>query len=213
MFQKYIGDNVATWFDWSKTTGLPVESMEDLVFVYGCTLVPSWAAAAFDDRTGNAQLSLASRTLDNGGVGFTWSNIRGTVEYHDSQLNPVCSLPVALTCSTLTSLPLFSQKEYSIPSSKSMRFHQVPPSKTRLVLGYSIILPGLHSPASQLPTQFPLRLQSPTLRLQSPTRRLQSPTLCLQCRTLRIQSHTLRLQCPTLCPRSPALQSPASPAA
>jgi hypothetical protein len=134
VFQKYVGDNVVTWFDWSKNKGLPVESMEDLVFVYGCTLVTSWAAAAFDDHTGNAQLSLASRTLDNGGAGFTWSNIRGTVEYHDSQLNPVCSLPDTLTCSTLTSFPLSSQKEYSIPSSKSMRFHQVPPSKTRSLL-------------------------------------------------------------------------------
>jgi len=102
VFQKYIGDNVATWFNWSKGKGLPVESMEDLVFVYGCTLVTSWAAAAFDDNTGNAQLSLASRTLNNGGTGFVWSNIRGTVEYHDS-LNPVrFLLRSGCTCHALT---------------------------------------------------------------------------------------------------------------
>ena len=111
VFQKYIGDNVATWFNWSKNEGLPVESMEDVVLVYGCTLVTSWAAAAFDDHTGNAQLSLASRTLNNGGAGFIWSNIRGTVEYHDSQVDPVCSLLVTLTRSALTSFPLSSQKE------------------------------------------------------------------------------------------------------
>ena len=111
MFQKYISDNVATWLNWSKDKGLPVENMEDLVFVYGCTLVSSWAAAAFDDYTGDAQLSLASRTLDGGAAGFTWSNIRGTVEYHDSQLNPVCSSFVTHTCSVLTLLPpLSSQK-------------------------------------------------------------------------------------------------------
>jgi hypothetical protein len=139
VFEKYIKDNVATWFDWAKNKGLPVKSMEDLVFVYGCTLVPSWAAAAFDDRTGDAQLSLASRTLNNQGTGFTWSNIRGTVDYHDSQLNPVCSLLATptLTCNALTSFLLSSRKEYSTPSSQSMRFHQVPPSKTRLVPGYS----------------------------------------------------------------------------
>ena len=108
MFQKYIGDNVTAWFNWAKNSGLPIERMEDLVLVCGCTLVTSWAAAAFDDRTGNAQLSLASRTLNSGGAGFTWSNIRGTVEYHDSQLNPVCSLPVTLTRSALTSFPLSS---------------------------------------------------------------------------------------------------------
>ena len=93
---------MATWFNWSKDRGLPIERMEDLVFVYGCTLVTSWAAAAFDDYTGNAQLSLACRTLNNGGSGFIWSNIRGTVEYHDSQLNPVCSLLATVTCRALT---------------------------------------------------------------------------------------------------------------
>jgi hypothetical protein len=92
VFQKYIGASVATWFLWAKEKGLPIENMEDLVFVYGCTLVTSWAAAAFDDYTGDAQLSLVSRTPNNGGTCFTWSNIRGTVEYHDSQLNAVCSL-------------------------------------------------------------------------------------------------------------------------
>jgi len=111
VFQKYIGENVAAWFNWSKDKGLPVESMEDLVFVYGCTLVTSWAAAAFDDHTGNAELSLVSRTLGNGGAGFIWSNIRGTVEYHDSQLNSVCSLLVRLTCSALTYFPCLPKKD------------------------------------------------------------------------------------------------------
>lgn len=110
VFQKYISDNVATWLHWSKDKGLPVKNLEDLVFVYGCTLVSSWAAAAFDDYTGDAQLSLASRTLNSGASGFTWSNIRGTVEYHDSQLNPVCSFLVTHTCNALTFFPLSSQK-------------------------------------------------------------------------------------------------------
>ena len=107
LFQKYIGDNVDNWFNWSKNMGLPVKSMEDLVFVYGCTLVTSWAAAAFDDNTGNAQLSLASRTLDNGGTGFIWSSIRGTVEYHDSQVNPVRFL-LRSGCIYLSFTDLFS---------------------------------------------------------------------------------------------------------
>jgi hypothetical protein len=96
-FQKYIGDNAFRWLNWSKDKGLPVERMEDLVFVYGCTLVTSWAAAAFDDNAADAQVSLASRTLNNGGASFVWSNIRGTVEYHDSQLDPVCFLLVTFT--------------------------------------------------------------------------------------------------------------------
>ena len=104
LFRKYIGDNVDNWFNWSKERGLPVEHMEDLVFVYGCTLVSSWAAAAFDDYTAVAQVSLTSRPLKNGGSSFVWSNIRGTVEYHDSQLDLVCSLLVTFIRRALTFL-------------------------------------------------------------------------------------------------------------
>jgi hypothetical protein len=96
----------------TKDKGLPVERLENLVFVYGCTLVNSWAAAAFDDRAGDAQVSLASRALNNGGASFVWSNIRGTVEYHDSQVNPVCSLLVIFTHRSLTSVLFY--EEYSI---------------------------------------------------------------------------------------------------
>jgi hypothetical protein len=91
VFEKYIKDNVASWFNWSRDRGLPVERMEDLVLVYGYTLVNSWAAAAFDDHAADAQISLTSRMLNNGGASFHWSNIRGIVEYHDSQLDPVSS--------------------------------------------------------------------------------------------------------------------------
>ena len=61
---------MGSWFNWSKDKGLPIERMEDLVFVYGCTLVTSWAAAVFDDHAADAQVSLASRTLENGGASF-----------------------------------------------------------------------------------------------------------------------------------------------
>ncbi len=92
-FEKYIRENVVCWFNWSRDIGLPVDRMEDLVFVYGCTLVSSWAAAAFDDYVEDAHVSLTCRSLNNGGASFVWTNIRGTVEYHDSQLDPVCSPP------------------------------------------------------------------------------------------------------------------------
>jgi hypothetical protein len=91
VFEKYIRDHAVSWFNWSRDKGLPVERTEDLVLVYGCTLVTSWAAAAFDDYDTDAQLSLTSRVLDNGGTSFCWSNIRGTVEYRNNQLDPVCS--------------------------------------------------------------------------------------------------------------------------
>jgi hypothetical protein len=91
VFEKYIRDHVASWFSWSRDIGLPVERMEDLVLVYGYTSVTSWAAAAFDDHAADAQISLTSRTLNNGGAIFHWGNIRGLVDYHDSRLDPVCS--------------------------------------------------------------------------------------------------------------------------
>ena len=110
MFEKYIRDHVVNWFNWSRNIGLPVERMEDIVFVYGCTMVTSWAAAAFDDYAADAQVSLASRALDNGGTSFVWSNIRGTVEFHNSQFDSVCcSLSVAFTRRLLTFL-FFHQK-------------------------------------------------------------------------------------------------------
>ena len=99
LFEKYIRDNVVSWFVWSRKIGLPVERMEDLVLVYGCTLVTSWAAAAFDDHAADARVSLTSTALNNGGSSFRWDNIQGIVEYHDSQLellDPVCSLLVTI---------------------------------------------------------------------------------------------------------------------
>ena len=106
LFKGYIAKNVGSWFNWTKERGLPVEYMEDLVLVYGCTLVTSWAAAAFDDYARDAQVCLASKTLDHGGASFIWRNTRGIVEYHDSQLNSVCSLLVSFTRRSL----IFSQR-------------------------------------------------------------------------------------------------------
>ena len=87
---------MSNWFNWSRDIGLPVERMEDIVLVYGCTMVTSWAAAAFDDHM-NAQVSLTSSTHNNGGTSFIWTNIRGTVEIHNSQLDPVCPLLIMFT--------------------------------------------------------------------------------------------------------------------
>jgi hypothetical protein len=134
VFEKYIRDHVVSWFNWSRDIGLPVERMEDLVFVYGCTLVTSWAAAAFDDYTADAQVSLASRSLNNRGTSFHWSNIRGTVEYHDScQLDPVCSLLSTFPRRALI-FTFVVLKEWSTYAQESMRLHQVLPSKAYLVL-------------------------------------------------------------------------------
>jgi hypothetical protein len=90
MFRERIRDNVDNWFKWSRNVDLPVDRMDDLILVTGCTLVTSYASAVLDDYIANAQISLVHRPLNNGGASFIWSNIRGTIEYHDSQLNPVC---------------------------------------------------------------------------------------------------------------------------
>jgi len=90
MFEVRIRDNLDSWFNWSRNADLPVDRMDDLILVTGCTLVTSYTSAVFDDHIADAQISLVSRPLSNGGSSFVWSNIRGTIEYHDSQLNPVC---------------------------------------------------------------------------------------------------------------------------
>ena len=89
IFEKYIRDNVTNWFSWAQNNKLNVERMEELILVYGCTLVASWAAAANVHHTMDGEISLESRTLRNGGVDFFWSNIRGTVVHHNSHFNPV----------------------------------------------------------------------------------------------------------------------------
>ena len=91
MFEDYIRDNVVNWFRWAQKNQQGIERMEDLLLVSGCTLVSSWAAAAFVYNTMEAKISLARRTFSNGGESFVWGNIRGSVEYHDSDTNLVSS--------------------------------------------------------------------------------------------------------------------------
>ena len=92
VFEDYIQDYVDSWFTWAQKNRLGVKRVEDLILVSGCTLVTSWAAAAFVDDSMDAEISLASRTFDNGGASFVWSNIRGRVLYHNSRFEPVRSL-------------------------------------------------------------------------------------------------------------------------
>jgi hypothetical protein len=91
VFEDYIQDYVDSWFTWAQKNRLGVERVEDLILVSGCTLVTSWAAAAFVDDTMDAEISLVSRTLNNGGASFVWSNIRGCILYHNSRPEPVRS--------------------------------------------------------------------------------------------------------------------------
>ena len=91
VFEDYIQDYVDSWFTWARKNRLGVERVEDLILVSGCTLVTSWAAAAFAGDTVDAEISLMSRTLNNGGASFAWSNIRGRISYHNSRFEPVRS--------------------------------------------------------------------------------------------------------------------------
>ena len=82
------------WFRWSKDMMLPVEHMEDLIFVTGCTLVTSWAAAVFDGRVSvdnTPTISLEARPSVGGGAQFFWRNTRGNLDYHNSRFDPVRS--------------------------------------------------------------------------------------------------------------------------
>jgi hypothetical protein len=106
VFEKYIRNQVDKWFNWAQNNELGVERMEDLILVSGCTLVTSWAAAAFVDNTMDAEISLANTTLNNGGARFVWSNIRGHVLYHNSRFDPVRS-PATFSWHALMFFSLF----------------------------------------------------------------------------------------------------------
>jgi hypothetical protein len=88
-FEEYIRENVAGWFAWSQRYQLDVERMEDLILVSGCTLVTSWAAAAFVEPSVKTDICLAAEPFNNGGARFTWSNIHGIVANHNSLSGPV----------------------------------------------------------------------------------------------------------------------------
>ena len=93
-FEEYIRDHVVDWFIWAQDNKLSVDRMEDLILVTGCTLVTSWAAAAFDDYAmpvDATSISLDARKFDRGGAKFIWRNIRGNVEYHNSHIDSVRS--------------------------------------------------------------------------------------------------------------------------
>jgi hypothetical protein len=96
VFRDHIRDNVEHWFHWSRKMKLPVKQMDDLILVTGCTLVTSWAAAAFERHTSvdseATTVSLETRKSDNDGAEFVWRNIRGPVEYHNVFFDPVRSL-------------------------------------------------------------------------------------------------------------------------
>jgi hypothetical protein len=92
-YEDYIRDNADSWLRWSKKDGLPVENMEDLILVTGCTLAKSWAVAAFDGTMSMEDdattISLDARKSDGGGAQFVWRNMRGSVVHNHS--NSVCS--------------------------------------------------------------------------------------------------------------------------
>jgi len=104
IFEKYIQDNVVSWFIWAQKNQLGVERMEDLILVSGCTLVTTWATAVFTDHTMHAEISLANKTLRNGGASFVWSNVRGPIVHQHNRFDPVrspgyCVIQQALTFS------------------------------------------------------------------------------------------------------------------
>jgi hypothetical protein len=97
-FEDYVRSYVDSWLYLSKMAVLPVENMEDLILVTGCTLTTWWAVAAFDGSTARGEdataISLTARKSnygksDYGGAQFVWHGMRGRV-LHNHKLS-VCS--------------------------------------------------------------------------------------------------------------------------
>ena len=88
-FEKYIRDNIGSWFDWSKNNDLPVQRMEDLILVTECTLVTLWAAAAFIGRSETAKTTLVPQPHDSSGPSFEFRNFEGDVAHNCSYFESV----------------------------------------------------------------------------------------------------------------------------
>jgi hypothetical protein len=88
-FEKYIWDNVGSWFDWSKNENLPIECMEDLILITKCTLVTLWAAAAFIGCSKSAKFALVPQLQDLSGQSFEFRNFEGDVAHNCSYFDLV----------------------------------------------------------------------------------------------------------------------------
>ena len=97
-FEGYIQDHVVSWYTWAQNNKLGVERMEDLILVSGRTLVTSWAAAVFVDKTMEAEITLTSRTHSDGGASFVWGKIQGPGVSHNNHSDPVRFLRLRLLC-------------------------------------------------------------------------------------------------------------------
>ena len=97
-FEDYIRDHIVDWFIWAQNHKLGVERIEDLILVSGRTLVTSWAAAVFVDKTMEAEIALTSRTHSDGEASFVWGKIQGPVVYHNNHFDPVRFLRLRLLC-------------------------------------------------------------------------------------------------------------------
>ena len=107
--------------------------MEDLILVTGCTLVTSWAAAAvFSDDNMDAEITLASIALNNGGSRFVWNKIQGPVEYRNSPLTPLDQVrtPSYAYSACADFFVVWKGIHFG-----SMRLHQGPPSEGRFFRG------------------------------------------------------------------------------
>ena len=89
-FEDYIQAHIVSWFTWAQNNKLGID-MEDLILVTGCTLATSWAIATFVENNldPEAEVSLTSRMLSNGGTDFIWSKIQGPVVYRHSHFDAV----------------------------------------------------------------------------------------------------------------------------
>jgi hypothetical protein len=86
VYEDYIRNNVDIWYEWSQKNKLDVDQMEDLILVTGCTLVTSWAAAAFLGRTATAEICMAP---DKSEKSFKFTKKQGDVDRHCSRFDPV----------------------------------------------------------------------------------------------------------------------------
>ena len=134
-FEDYICDHAERWFKWAQNKKLGIKHPEAFVLVSGCTLVTSWAVAAFVDHTMDAEISLESRASSDHGTKFVWRNVQGPVVHHNSLFDPVRTLAyVYSTCTYFSLLFLSLWKATSTHDFGSVRLHQGLPSKAPFFL-------------------------------------------------------------------------------
>jgi prepilin-type processing-associated H-X9-DG protein len=147
-FGKWIAKHIGSWFTFTRSLGLGIERMEDIVLVTGLHLTRSWANVAFLDGHEDGRASLGVRI--NNGRNVTWhcppGSVRGGVRNWGPE-GEVCQFAKhseSLNIILYTRQNLLENQCVFIRGFRATRVFGILPRQLRGAAGPGLILQGDH---------------------------------------------------------------------